>query len=178
MGYTLKIGEAVISYSPYDVCIDCSLVSHDDAPAFGEPTDHENQRWPSYSVWADAMKALGLMNVMFNERSGGQGWFERNGIERQPLILEHPGAAPITIEHVEEVEERIAIYKAQYPTHTAQYPLPKEGAKPLVEGTSLYADSDYSDDPTYDASLCRGEWLAYWLRWAVENCKQPVFVNH
>ena len=177
MGYTLRIGEARISYSADYVDIDCELIRRDDAPAFGEPTDYENRRWPSYSSWANAMRALGLTDVMFNEQNGGKGWFKRNGNERYPLIMQHPGAAPITIEHVEEVEDRIAAYKAKHPTHMAQYPLPKEGAKPIFEGSSVYRDEDLSDDPRYDGALCKGEWLIYWLRWAVENCQQPVFIN-
>jgi hypothetical protein len=177
MGYTLKIGEARIDYGADDVRINCDIIRHDNAPAFGDPTDHENQRWPSYSAWVDAMRTLGLADVMFCERSGGTGYFERNGVERYPLIQDHPGVAPITIEHVEEVEERLTAYKAKHPDHIAEYRPLKPGAQPLVPGSDVYAEEDYSDDPRYDAALCRGEWLAYWLRWAVENCSQPVFVN-
>jgi hypothetical protein len=177
MGYTLKIGEAVLSWSTDFVQVDCKVERLDHAPAFGEPTDHQSQRWPSYTAWHDSISALGLKHVMFDERSGAPGWFERNGEERYPLIPNHPGAAPITIEHVEEVEACLAAYKAKHPDHIAQYPPPKPDAKPLLKGSDFYREEDVSDDPIYDSNLKRGEWLAYWLRWAVENCERPVFIN-
>jgi hypothetical protein len=170
MGYTLKIGEAAISYNADYCTIDCDIVSRDDAPAFGEPTDHENRRWPSYSVWSNAMETLGLMSVMF-----GAGEFTFNGVCRYPLIAEHPGVTPITKEHVECVESVLVDYKAAHPDRIAKYPPPKEGAEPVVG--DMYREEDLIDDPRYDSALCRGEWLAYWLRWALDNCKQPVFVN-
>lgn len=175
MGYTLRIGEAVIDWDSDNVSIDCEGISRDDAPSFGDPTDKENQRLPSYSVWADCMEKLGLMDVMFNTRNHGAGEFEWNGVTRYPLIQDHPGASPITKEHAEYVEAKLAVYKAVHPTHIAQYPPPKPGAVPIFG--DVYKQEDLESDPKYDAALCRGEWLAYWLRWAVDNCKQPVFVN-
>lgn len=177
MGYTLKIGEAFIDFDEDLVKVNCEPVRISSSPAFGELTDYTNQRCPSYSTWASAMKALGLVDVMFDERNGGAGFFSRNGVERYPLIQDHPGAAPVTIEHVEEVEERLAAYKAKHPDHIAQFPPLKPGAKPLLPGSDVYADNAYSDNPRYDGHLCRGEWLAWWLRWAFDNCRQPVFVN-
>lgn len=174
MGYTLKIGEAELSYETDYVCIDCATVEIDSAPAYGEPTDRQNQRWPSYSSWHDCMKTLGLMDVMFCSRNGGGG-FDRGGDSYEPLLASHPGAMPVTKAHAEEVEERLAAYKKKHPTHRAEYPPPKQGAKPMFG--SMYRNEDLETSPEYDGSLCRGEWLAYWLRWAVENCKQPVFVN-
>lgn len=47
-------------------------------------------------------------------------------------------------------------------------------------GEAVIEYSEYGvsvDCDIVKAALCRGEWLAYWLRWAVDNCKQPVFVN-
>lgn len=175
MGYSLRIGEAIIDYEDDMVRIDCEIVKRDDAPAYGDPTDYESQRWPSYSAWFNAMEQLDMIDIMFNERNKGKGYFERDGVMRSPLIECHPGQTPITKEHVEEAEARLAAYKAKYPDHRPEYPPPKPGAKPIV-GT-VYRDEDYDDDPRYDSALCRGEWLVYWLRWAVENCKQPVFVN-
>ncbi|TXH16357.1 MAG: hypothetical protein E6R03_05590 [Hyphomicrobiaceae bacterium] len=177
MGYSLRIGEAEIEYDEERVGIDCPLVRLDTAPANGDPTDYENQRWPSYSCWADAMRKLDLMDVMFGMRNGGSGTFEWNGVERYPLLEEHPGVMPITREHVEYVEAKIAKYRKKHPEHIAQYPPLKPDAKPVVDGCDLYADDQYVDDPRCDTALVRGEWLAFWLRWAIENCKQPVFVN-
>ena len=105
------------------------------------------------------MRELNLHELMFVERNGGADELEIDGEVRYPLIQEHPGVAPITIQHVQEVERRIATYKAAHPGHIAKYP--ETGV----------------DDPTHDSALCRGEWLGYWLRWAIDNCTQPVFVN-
>lgn len=177
MGYTLTIGEAVVEYDETLVRIGAEEVFRDDAPAHGEPTDYTNSRWPSYSNWANAMRTLDLMDVMFNERNGGAGEFERDGTTYYPLMPTHPGEQPVTQAHVDEVAERLEAYKDKHPDHIAQYPPLKPDAKPMVEGSSFYDDDQYVDDAKYDAALVRGEWLLYWLKWAVENCKQPVFVN-
>lgn len=177
MGYNLSIGEAEIDWYEDCVGIVCPLVTLPNAPAYGDPIDYQNQRWPSYIVWADCMRQLDLMDVMFNKRNGGKGYFERDGKSRGPLIEEHPGAVPVTKEHVEEVEARLAAYRAKHPTHRAEYPPVKAGAKPVIAGSNIYREEDYVDDPEYDSALCRGEWLAFWLRWAYENCQRPVFVN-
>ena len=160
MGYSLSIGEAVIDWNEERVSIDCEIVRLDEAPAFGEITDYESQRWPSYTAWAKAMRELGLTDLMFDERNGGIGEFEWEGEWVYPLIQNHPGAAPITKAHVEVVAAKLKAYKEANPTHVAKYP--PRGCE---------------DDPTYDGYLCRGEWLLFWLKWAVENCEKPVFVN-
>lgn len=175
MGYTLKIGEAKISYDDDGVRITCDLVRRNDAPAFGEVTDYENQRWPSYTAWGEAMRALGLKEVMFHDRHAEEYGFEWEGNYYGPLIQSHPGAAPITQGHVDCVRAKIDAYKLLHPGHFAAFPPPREGAKPLAPG--FYRDEDYVDDPRYDTNLVRGEWLLYWLEWAVKNCAQPVFVN-
>ena len=176
MGYTLKIGEAKLVVDEDYATIDCETHRSDDAPAFGDPTDFESERWPSYSAWFNAMETLGLVDVMFNERNKGAGEFEWNGKHRMPLIPCHPGVCGITPEHVQYVQSKLDEYKKKHPDHRAEYPPPKPGAKPIF-GTSVYRKSDYVDDPTYDDALCRGEWLIYWLRWALEHCERPVFVN-
>lgn len=80
-------------------------------------------------------------------------------------------------EHVEYLENKLKEYKKKFPTHIAQYPPLKEGVTPLWEGSDMYRNEDLVEDPKYDGNLCRAEWLLYWLKWAVENCKNPVFVN-
>ena len=175
MGYTLRIGEATINWHEESVRIDVDGVKHDDAPAFDEPTDYTNARWPSYSSWSNFCRDMGLTNVMLNERNGGCGELKYGETYLYPLMPEHPGAAPITKAHLQYVEEKVAAYKAANPDHRAEYPPPRPDARPVV-GT-LYRDVDLVDDPTCDGNLCRAEWLLYWMRWAVENCEKPVFVN-
>ena len=57
MGYNLIIGEKVV----YDDDSECSVTWAkseylEEAPADGSPTDHTNERWPSYSGWADLQR--------------------------------------------------------------------------------------------------------------------------
>lgn len=177
MGYTLRIGEAKLIYDSDRVSVDCDVITLPDAPAYGEPTDHSSARWPSYSGWADSMRHLGLMDIMFNVRNGGAGQIIYRDTELMPLLSEHPGAQPITGLHAAYIEEKIAEYKRRHPDHVARYRPPKPDAKPIVPGTEFYREEDLDTDPQNDPWLCRGEWLAFWCRWAVENCKQPVFVN-
>lgn len=179
MGYSLTIGEYSSTTENEDgeeyTYHKCDVVSNDDAPAFGEPTDYENQRWPSYTSWHNAMRELDMMDLMFDERNGGNGFFYWDGKRHFPLLLEHPGMCEITQAHVEYAENKLREYKEKYPTHRAEYPPPKPYAVPIFG--DLYRSEDYVDDPEYDGALCRGEWLVYWLRWAFENCKRPAFVN-
>ena len=174
MGYSLTIGNAVLDYDEDQVRVGAEIVRLDNAPAFGEPTDFESQRWPSYSSWAEFCRELGITDAMFGTRDKGKGELEYNGKYVSPLLECHPGATPITVTHVEFIEERLREYKEKHPTHIAQYaPL-----KPGVEDKGFFQpEEDYVDDPIYDGTLCRGEWLVFWLRWAIENCEKPVFVN-
>lgn len=175
MGYTLSVGEAVIDWNEDLVRIEVRHETHDNAPAFSEPTDFTNSRWPSYSSWANFCRDVGLTDVMLNRRNGGVGEFEYKGKWLYPLMPEHPGVAPVSKHHLEYIEEKAAAYRAAHPDHIAQYPPPKPEAKPVCG--DLYRDCDYVEDPRYDGNLCRLEWLLYWMRWAVENCDKPVFVN-
>ena len=155
--------------------IHAERVTLDDAPAFGEPTDNTNARWPSYTSWADFCRELDIVDVMYAKgmTKGATGYFECGGKELYPLMPEHPGAGPITKGHLLYIEAAAARYIRLHPDHIAQYPPLKEG----IEDTGYNLKSDYVDDPKYDGHLCRAEWLLYWLRWALENCEQPVFTN-
>jgi len=179
MGYRLKIGEAELEYSEVFIRTTCATASLDYAPAFGGREDHQNQALPSYSAWAHDMKALELLDVMFDEiTEGGKGCFEWKGVVRYPLISHHAGAALVTREHVEVVETKLADYKILHPDHRAEYAPLKPGAEAIAEDRGSYRAEDFVDNPIYDTALCRGEWLAFWLRWAFDNCNRPVFVNN
>jgi hypothetical protein len=175
MGYTLKIGEAMVDWERDYVRIWAEDAQSEDAPAFGEPTDHTNSRWPSYSGWSDFAAVIGITEIMFEERNGGCRELQIGDECVGCLIQEHPGAAPITEKHLEYIEAKVNAYRAAHPDHRAEYPPPKPDAKPICG--SIYRDEDLVDDPRYDGDLCRAEWLLYWMKWAIKNCKKPVFVN-
>lgn len=175
MGYNLRIGEAIIDWSEDGVSIDAESVTLDSSPAFGEPTDHTNMRWPSYTSWAKFCRTIEIVDVMMNEKNGGSGEVEVNGKWIQCLMPTHPGAAPITREHLTAIRESVDSYKKRHPDHFAKFPLPREGAVPVFSNN--YREEDYVDDPRYDGELCRAEWLLFWVEWALDNCERPVFVN-
>lgn len=112
MGYTITIGELEVNKSPDDG-LDCDCISfsavgvkHDDAPAFGEPTDRTNSRWPSYSAWVGAMRDAGLEDVFF---------------DRGNLIGGHPGVRLVTQELVNVVSAALAEWKADHPESVAAF---------------------------------------------------------
>jgi hypothetical protein len=153
MGYTIRIGNA----TPYHERYEDELIAkwrvepakHDAAPAFGEPTDKENQRWPSYTAWAGSMRALGLYDLFLS----GDG-----------LMAQHPGCKIISREHVEQVLAAVERRRAT------------NGGRPA--GFFKYdAETHQEIDTGSDPDLARGEWLAYWMKWAIENCETPAIEN-
>ena len=156
MGYTLKIGEAEMFYDITEDWSDCGveakIFKHDAAPAFDEPTDHESQRWPSYTSWSNFARFVGLHDLFFSKEDG--------------LIRCHPGIVPLTKQHKEIIDIAFAEYKKKYPKAIATYG--KKQDHPM--------DHDESN-PEENNQLCRFEWLKYWVDWTLENCEKPVFQN-
>jgi hypothetical protein len=160
VGYSLTIGEAEFDVDRVGedewtetvqdeyIRVTAKTVELPDAPAFGEPTDHMNERWPSYSQWYDWCEQVGLEHIMFsideNENVGNI----RGG---------HPGYFPITPAFKKEVDNAYDNWKAQHPN---------------VEATF-----DNFETHPENGAMCRLEWLKYWTDWSLENCKVPVFVN-
>lgn len=151
MGYSLTIGEAVLGKIGDDewgagyVYVTAEEVHHDDAPAFGEPTDYKNERWPSYSSWADFADFAGLTDILFDPTSPGN---IRGG---------HPGHFLITEKFKADVDAAMERYMKKYP-----------------DAVPTYKDFE---NRRHDGELCRFVWLQYWTDWALENCKNPIFLN-
>lgn len=149
MGYTLKIGEAEIVNYPEDgyISIGVKGVEHKEAPAFGEPTDFSNQRWPSYTSWHNFARFVGLHDLFYDEDEG--------------LIRRHPDTFPLTPSHKEIIDKAYEAFKVKYPDAVA----------------SFAEDGNYDEFPEENTWLVRLEWLKYWVDWSLENCQNPVFYN-
>lgn len=127
---------------------------HENAPAFNEPTDHTNSRWPSYTSWADSLRFAGLYDLFFNEENG--------------LMREHPGVFPLSVDHEKQIFVAIGKLKQKYPNAKAGY------SPNINESKGVFEDPDW---PVFNNYLVRLEWLLYWVSWALENCKNPVIYN-
>jgi len=162
MGYSITIGEAEIDYY-YEkddrgyARISAKGVHHDQAPAFGDLSDFNNGRHPSYSAWADFLKETGLSSIFFDEDKRTLGG--------------HPGAIPIGKTEANLVRESLESWRANH------------SKEPGFDKTSIFS-LDGSQSPTEvpdeiqkDATLARLIWLDYWVDWAVNNCKYPTICN-
>lgn len=70
------------------------------------------------------------------------------------LMREHPGTFRLRKKHLRRVEKALAEHKLKHPT-----------AIPMIGGT------------LEDGALVRLEWLAWWFKWALENCSKPAMRN-
>lgn len=117
MGYGLRIGELKIEKNPEDgleascISLSAEAARHDKAPAFGEPTDYSNDRWPSYSSWSNAMRDAGLYDLFF---------FDGH------LIGGHPGVRLVTSEMVAAIQDSKTRLEKMHPGIKAEY----DDAKP------------------------------------------------
>jgi hypothetical protein len=150
MGYTIRIGEATFSKDTEHAYIGISAKEerHDAAPAFGEPTDFTNERWPSYTVWAEFLRAVGLYEL-FTEKDRG-------------LMRSHPGVALLTKNHQAKIHDALEEYR-------------KKGTTPGFSETML--GEKIAGAENADPMLARLIWLDYWVTWAVNNCENPVLTN-
>lgn len=110
MGYSITIGEMHVDKTPDDgvesSCLFFSAkgVSHDSAPAFGEPTDFTNSRWPSYSAWSNFMDYAGLKDAFYSHGN---------------LIGGHPGVRLITRDLLDRIKEARARMESMTPPPVA-----------------------------------------------------------
>jgi hypothetical protein len=163
MGYNLTIGEAVFDVDEVGdddwtetvqdelIRVTAATVKLPNAPAFGEPTDHTNQRWPSYTQWYDFCEQVDLLPAMFNINEDGSAGSIRGG---------HPGYFPITKAFKKEVDNAYDNWKTQYPDAKTEY--------------TRLANGEYDQA---NGAMCRLEWLKYWTDWALDNCDMPIFAN-
>lgn len=130
MGYNITLGELKIVHDARPgeevwVRATAQEVRLEEAPADGSPTDHTNERWPSYTGWGEFCDDTGLHDLFYGD----------NG-----LMAEHPGCVVLTSEHLAAFE---AVDRSKVQIH----------------------------------NIGRLEWLIWWTRWALDNCKVPVLAN-
>lgn len=106
MGYTFTIGNATPRHDKDDFPYlsaewDVDPMTHEDAPTFpgDEMTGSSNQRSPSYSVWSDFCKEVGLYEIFYYETGH--------------LVGSHPGCTGITKEMVDHVSDRLKSWKTK-----------------------------------------------------------------
>ncbi len=149
MGYNLYIGEAHASVYMEDryARIDVEGLELPDAPK-NSSDDQFNRIFPSYSVWGDFCRDVGLEMVFYAGRSpcpSGVWWKDDEGKDHDGLIVNHPGAAKLTEAH----------YRA------------------FVAAQTAYCGRGGHEE----CNLKRLNWLIWWTRWALDNCEHPTFYN-
>ena len=101
MGYTLKIGNAVPKFHKDDFPYlsaewEVEGMTHADAPTFprDEMTGNSNGRSPSYSVWSEFCREVGIYEVFYDERGR--------------LHAGHPGCIGLTQENADVIGAALA----------------------------------------------------------------------
>lgn len=171
MGYTIDIGEAVLTGSKEDLYLRVGVEprDHDDAPSFeNDPlTGKGNSRSPSYSVWTDMCRETGLYPMFYGLNGRRNPYMEPDpDCHREtPILAEHPGFVLIGERDVEEI-------KAALDRHIAAH-------GELVPGFRPWLEADDKAPANADACATRARliWLHYWADWAVKNCKWPIIAN-
>jgi hypothetical protein len=171
MGYTIKIGNAKPVFSKEDFPYlsanwEVEDIELPEAPAFpNDINNHKNERWPSYTVWDNFCKEVGLYKLFYGKyRRDEYG----NEVEYDGLFTKssHPGCIGITKEDADFVTEALNKYK-----ENATLP-------PGFEGDEHWHDCDKAGcKPNYDYQLARLIWLEWWMQWAVKNCETPAIEN-
>jgi len=181
MGYTLTIGKKSINNDykkdlmqdyindGFDleyaeehsniVSIIAELERKDEAPAFGEPTDYENTRWPSYSAWYLFCQITETTFLFYEEINGVKNF--RGG---------HPGYFYITAEWLSDLNHFIKRFRNKYPNCVASY-------SPDIDSYETQISYEKERVPV-NFMLCRLEWLEYWCNYAFEKYgKEAIFTN-
>ena len=161
MSYDIYIGNAVLhsewsdDYQAAEWAVEST--THPDAPFKPDLTQSGNSCHPGYSQWADAMRAVGLYELWFKPWEG--------------LLSEHPGCKRLTREHLDAVEDARKAYSAQHPTE-------RPGCCECAECQRPFAGKNPPPhDPTLNFNMLRLDWMAFWMRWALENCERPAVSN-
>lgn len=165
MGYNFYIGEATVEPADeYGGCVRIGVVpvhAPESPHAANEQVNgHENRRWPSYTVWHDFARSVGLEAFFFDKEDG--------------LIAEHPGAVYLLPEHAKTLTDALAKYRGEHPNALPGFTLE---ADPFTEPEAVANQERPPEGKYFDYTLARLEWCEWWVRWALANCNVPIFRN-
>lgn len=146
MSWSITIGELHTYKEDGQTFTEALPAEHPDAPAYNEPTDGTNSRWPSYTGWARFCEFAGLNFAPFNGMHDGYGYYMINAAT-------------------------VKIFDLCYETFYQFHPNAKPGFSPKLQNPKIISDPDWPEENNHAARL---EWLKYWLHWAMKNCKNPI----
>lgn len=132
-------------------------VRDEDGEALGAPLNSSNLRGnacsPDHLVWHNFAAEVGLLSEFFGgKRTGPRGtmtpYFMSPSVgATEGLLIHHPGAQPLTRDHLESFIRARLRYKKRPANEQDEY------------------------------VLRRLDWLCWWAAWALETCKYPTFAN-
>lgn len=160
MSYDIYIGEATLDLGYVEVGDEPTvsvIEAHcSDAPTFAgdDMTGDGNSRHPSYTGWDDFVRDVGLHDLFFDKNRG--------------LMREHPGTFLLGDIHAQEIKEALDEYRERHRGAVAGF----------TRNMTNWHSGAPEDRPGVNPQLARLEWLAYWVQWAVDNCRFPVIHNH
>ena len=158
MGYDIYIGEAEIDdYPDGSPMLRVNRREEAAAPMFpgDDLTGRSNSRHPSYTGWSEFCRKTGLYDLFFDESVG--------------LMRRHPGIERITPRVLATVRASLDAYQTTYPSAQpgwcrCQVCLPYAA---VPDAAHVHLDGD----------LARLTWLAWWMDWAIRECRRPCCYN-
>lgn len=158
MGYSLYIGEAKLAtdkeIDEHWIYIDCETFKDiKGAPDYGDVNPCESTRWPSYTQWSEFAKSVNLYDYFFDEENG--------------VIKDHPGTHLLTNEDYNRVNFAFGEYKKKY----------KKELKGIARYKLKRGNSNFTYEEMIKYNYVRLHWLVFWIKYALDNCKYPIFQN-
>ena len=155
MSYDLYIGQG--EYNAETKLYDVQPLTLPEAPSFynDEMSSHVNHRHPSYSGWSLFCDSTGLGDLFFG--SGG-------------LIASHPGYVKLTPKHAYIIHDKLEQYQLSHPNDVP-------GVCDCSDCNAYRNDIKLPHHPEYNYALARLMWLDWWVKWAIQNCSNPMLAN-
>jgi len=167
MGFNFYIGEFKVEVEYEDrSCRRVTEIANDVPGAPLNSSGHTNNFcYPGYGVWSNFCKEVGLEGVFYSGSRGNQHlpqyWTDDEGETHDGILSQHAGCVELSEGH----------YRAFVKAHT------RWCDRSLAERERLGFEKTNTDPEPRDYVLARLDWLVFWTRWALDNCKYPSFAN-